>query len=150
MKHSSTSRKITIIIISVILGMIIGLFTGLAINFSQKEYTSASDAFTLMKINFGSKYSILSTGDLSGSDLSADNYRDTYQAIMVKDHDDFAEYLKSKGCTEYKPQLLTRYYLSTADGKKFVLKSKRASDGVLGVFPYSIELLEGITMDDIL
>ncbi|WP_295093005.1 hypothetical protein [Ruminococcus sp.] len=149
MKEQSTSKKIVIILISVIIGLILGSIAGLTMTFSNKEYTSASDALTLIKVNFGTDYSILETGTLSSNVISEDTYNDTYQAVMVKDFDEFTEYLKSNGCTEYKPQIMNRRYLSTADGKKFVLKQKRASDGVLWLFPYSIDLIEGVTMNDI-
>jgi hypothetical protein len=150
MKELSTSKKIAIILISVIIGLILGICAGLAMTFSNKEYTSASDAFTLIKVNFGTDYSILETGTLSSNDVYEDIYSNTYQAVMVKDFDGFSEYLKSKGCTENKPQVMNRRYFLTADGKKFVLKQKRASDGVLWLFPYSIDLIEGVTMNDIL
>ena len=150
MKKMSTSQKIVTILISVIIGLILGSIAGLAMTFSNKEYTSASDALTLIKVNCGTDYSILETGTLSSNDVYEDTYSNSYQAIMVKDFDEFTEYLKSKGCTEYKPQIMNRRYLSTADGKKFVLKQKRASDGVLWLFPYSIDLIEGVTMNDIM
>ncbi|WP_303838778.1 hypothetical protein [Ruminococcus flavefaciens] len=150
MKKMSTSKKIVTILISVIIGLILGSIAGLAMTFSNKEYTSASDALTLIKVNCGTDYSILETGTLSSNDVYEDTYSNSYQAIMVKDFDEFTEYLKNKGCTEYKPQIMNRRYLSTADGKKFVLKQKRASDGVLWLFPYSIDLIEGVTMNDIL
>ncbi len=154
MKTRSKAKKIIIIAVILILGIIVGIFAAFEFRLMKGEYTAASDITSVYKVNHGSQYVVLSTEETELQPIAwktndgYNYYRNVRQVVMSRYDHEFLEFLRNNGCYEYDRSGALGFY-KTADGKPFtIILNDRTSDSFT-LMPFAVNVIEGITIDDI-
>ena len=119
------------------------------------EYTDAADITSVYGVNNDKDYVVLKTSegtlpDSSSSALVPEPYsRNVEQGVMVKYDHEFLGYLTNElGCREL-DRLGGLGFYETKGGKKFTLQLDAYEGGNFCLFPYAVEQICGVTMDEI-